>query len=58
LGLSALPQVHSLFVALKQELKSKGLTYVAVASHLDLTEASVKRMFSQEKFFTRELEAA
>jgi len=57
LGLSALPQVHSLFVALKQELKSKGLTYVAVASHLDLTEASVKRMFSQEDISLKRLDS-
>ena len=51
-----MPQVHSLFVALKQELKSKGLTYVGVASHLGLTEASVKRMFSQEDISLKRLD--
>ena len=51
-----MPQVHSLFVALKQELKSKGLTYISVANHLGLTEASVKRMFSREDISLKRLD--
>ena len=52
-----MPQVHSLFVTLKNELKSKGMTYLDVANHLDLTEASVKRLFSQEDISLRRLDS-
>ena len=52
-----MPQVHSLFVALKNELKFKGMTYLDVANHLGLTEASVKRMFSQEDISLRRLDS-
>ena len=51
-----MPQVHSLFVALKRELKSNGLTYISVANHLGLTEASVKRMFSREDISLKHLD--
>ena len=52
-----MPQVHSLFVTLKNELKSKGMTYLDVANYLDLTEASVKRLFSQEDISLRRLDS-
>jgi len=52
-----LPQVHSLFVILKNELKFKSMTYLDVANHLGLTEASVKRMFSQEDISLRRLDS-
>ena len=52
-----MPHVHSLFVALKNELKSKGLTYLDVANHLELTEASVKRIFSQEDISLKRLDS-
>jgi transcriptional regulator with XRE-family HTH domain len=36
--------------ALKRALKSRGITYAALASRLGLSEASVKRMFSRRDF--------
>jgi transcriptional regulator with XRE-family HTH domain len=36
--------------ALKRELRSRGITYAAVASHLGMSEASVKRMFARKEF--------
>ena len=41
---------------LKRCLKSRGLTYRDVASHLDLSEASVKRLFSERSFSLKRLE--
>jgi transcriptional regulator with XRE-family HTH domain len=35
---------------LKRELRSRGITYAAVASHLGMSEASVKRMFAHKEF--------
>jgi predicted transcriptional regulator len=35
---------------LKRELRSRGITYAAVAKHLEISEASVKRMFAQKEF--------
>lgn len=52
-----MPQVHSLFTALKTELKSRGVTYQGVADHIGLTEASVKRMFSQEDISLKRLDS-
>jgi len=52
-----LPQVHALFINLKNELKAKGLTYKDVADELDLTEASVKRLFSTEDISLRRLDS-
>lgn len=52
-----MPQVHSLFVALKTELKARGVTYLGVANHIGLTEASVKRMFSQEDISIKRLDS-
>jgi AraC-like DNA-binding protein len=35
---------------LKRELRSRGVTYAAVARHLGMSEASVKRMFARKEF--------
>lgn len=35
---------------LKRELRSRGITYAAVAAHLGMSEASVKRMFAHKEF--------
>jgi transcriptional regulator with XRE-family HTH domain len=51
-----MPQVSSLFVNLKKELKLKGLTYKDVAEYLDLTETTVKRMFSNEDISLKRLD--
>jgi DNA-binding Xre family transcriptional regulator len=42
--------------ALKQALKGKGMTYRQVAQELGLSEASVKRLFSQNDFTLERLE--
>ena len=49
-------QVASLFENLKRELRAKGLTYKDVADHLELTESSVKRLFSQEDLSIQRLD--
>ncbi len=51
-----MPQINSLFGALKKALKSHGLTYAQVAEHLQLTEASVKRLFSEQQLSLQRLE--
>jgi hypothetical protein len=38
---------QDLVAAIKSELKQQGITYAALARHLDLAESSVKRMFSK-----------
>lgn len=43
-------QKTAIINTLKKLLKSKGLTYKDVASHLELSEAGVKRMFAQKDF--------
>ncbi len=50
-------QIHQLISALKAQLKARGLTYVQVAAHLNLSEASVKRQFSQQTLSLQTLEA-
>ncbi|MDP2713692.1 helix-turn-helix domain-containing protein [Rheinheimera sp.] len=40
----------------KKALKQHGISYVQVAVHLQLTEASVKRLFSQKQFTMQRLE--
>ncbi len=42
--------------ALKRILKGRGITYARVAAALDLSEASVKRMFSRREFTLQRLE--
>lgn len=44
-------------VALKKHLKQKGITYAQLAAHLHLSEASVKRLFSESSFTVKRLEA-
>ena len=46
----------ALIDVLKRELKSRDITYAAVAQHLDLSEASVKRMFSTKDFMLSRLD--
>lgn len=41
-------QTSSLLKTLKKELKANGLTYADVAKHLNLAQASIKRLFSEE----------
>lgn len=41
---------------LKKELKSRGITYVELAKRLDMSEATVKRMFAKRDFSLRRLE--
>lgn len=49
-------QTAPLIEALKQALKAHGKTYVDVADHLRLSEASVKRLFSQKSFSVQRLD--
>ena len=50
-------QSQRIVAATKQALREHGLTYADVAAHLDLSEASVKRMFARERFSLERLEA-
>lgn len=42
---------------LKQQLKAKDITYIKVAEALDLSEASVKRLFAQRNFTLERLQS-
>ena len=46
----------ALIEVLKQTLKTRGLTYARIARHLEMSEASVKRMFSQRDFTLKRLD--
>ncbi|MFC3152313.1 helix-turn-helix domain-containing protein [Litoribrevibacter euphylliae] len=46
----------SLIKALKASLKASGLKYLDVANALDLSEASVKRLFAEENFSLKRLD--
>lgn len=46
----------ALTVALKQLLKQAGITYADAAAALELSEASVKRLFSEESFTLKRME--
>jgi hypothetical protein len=50
-------QTQQLVETLKRILKTKGVTYAQIGAHLGLSEASVKRQFSQLSFSLRTLEA-
>ncbi|NVD69080.1 helix-turn-helix transcriptional regulator [Duganella sp. BJB1802] len=50
-------QTHHLIATLKRLLKADGITYARVATHLQLSEATVKRQFSLQSFSLRTLEA-
>ena len=41
---------------LKRELRTRGITYAQVARKLNLSEASVKRMFSRKDFNLKRLD--
>lgn len=49
-------QTRELVATLKSALKAQGKTYADVATALDLTEASVKRIFSQQNFSLERLD--
>lgn len=49
-------QINSLLTALKKSLKAHGLTYASIAPALELTEASVKRLFSEQNISLQRLE--
>jgi DNA-binding Xre family transcriptional regulator len=50
-------QTKLIISTLKKTLKSHGKTYADVAKYLDLSEASVKRMFAQDSFSLSRLDA-
>lgn len=50
-------QTVALIDTLKRELKAQGKTYVDVAAALELSEASVKRLFAEKNFTLQRLEA-
>lgn len=47
----------ALIDVLKRELKARGITYARVARELDMSEASIKRMFSRKDFTLKRLDA-
>ena len=49
-------EAHTLITELKRALKEAGLTYRDVALHLELSEASIKRMFATDNFSLARLE--
>lgn len=49
-------QTSALVDTLKQQLKASGKTYADIATNLDLSEASVKRLFSERNFTLHRLE--
>ncbi len=42
--------------ALKRELKARSITYADLAARIDMSEASVKRMFAQKNFTLQRLD--
>lgn len=51
-----MPQINALLNTLKKALKAHSLTYADIAPKLDLTEASVKRLFSEQSISLARLE--
>ena len=49
-------QSTELIKTLKKQLRANGITYLKLAEELDLSEASVKRLFSEESFTIQRLE--
>lgn len=49
-------QATSLVESLKRELKARGITYAELAARINMSEASVKRMFSQKNFTLQRLD--
>ena len=50
-------QAAALLKTLKRELKAQGMTYADVASRLELSESSIKRLFSESKISLGRLDA-
>lgn len=50
-------QIEDLVATLKRQLKAQGKTYADVAKVLDLSEASVKRLFSEQNFTLQRLDS-
>lgn len=50
-------QTKTLIKSLKKLLRSRGITYADIAKHLELSETSIKRMFSQYSFSLDRLSA-
>lgn len=51
-----MPQAITLVDTLKRLLKSRGVTYGELATRINMSEASVKRMFSQKNFTLQRLD--
>ncbi|PKB21498.1 helix-turn-helix domain-containing protein [Janthinobacterium sp. 64] len=51
-----MPQTHALIEALKRLLKARSVTYAELAQRICISEASVKRMFSQKQFTLQRLD--
>ncbi|TRX58116.1 helix-turn-helix domain-containing protein [Thalassomonas sp. M1454] len=49
-------QTSSLLISLKKSLKAHGYTYADVAKHIGLTQASIKRLFSEENISLQRLD--
>lgn len=49
-------QAISLVDSLKREMKARGITYAELAARIGMSEASVKRMFSQKNFTLQRLD--
>ena len=49
-------QTESLTLALKQSLKEQGQTYADLAAGIQLSEASIKRLFSEQSFTLKRLD--
>lgn len=53
---TVMAQTKQLIASLKRALKAQGVSYAHVASELNLSEASVKRLFSQSSFSLERLD--
>jgi transcriptional regulator with XRE-family HTH domain len=51
-----MPHAVTLVDTLKRLLKARGLTYAELAARIDMSEANVKRMFSQKNFTLQRLD--
>lgn len=51
-----MPQTELLIQSLKKSLKAHGLTYADVAKHINLSEASIKRLFSEQNITLERLD--
>jgi DNA-binding Xre family transcriptional regulator len=54
--MTAMAQTLHLINTLKKALKGHGLTYADIARKIDMSEASIKRMFSEKNFTLKRLE--